>query len=305
MSLVEFIERPVTTTLKRVIKGASEPASKYAEVVDGYYTQDSKERLASLDRMYGLGLIAFGALIESRGRKVGIENARGSGRLIQELPVIQVVAEKIEAQPLDDVTKQDVLREIITTIERQLDGTGIPLDNILASNQRTSLLKGVFHETASNWFSNYAAGWGLFLGLLASPQFKDFIDTANAQTIVGLGLSALALGSMVRIMTEARALEKLGYSSSIVSTLLHHSGDPTLTARKRALKAAMWATGLDIVGAYVLPQHNFAMFIAVPYSLFAYPISVGLGDELFSAAYNLALAKGVDLGGFAKKIFKR
>ncbi len=303
----EFFHRPVTTTLKCVAGRASVPAGQYADFIDHYYSAESTSRYASLERIYGIGLVSLGALIEGRGRRVNQADARRGGRLIQELPVLQVVANRIDDEARDDpdYDPDGVLANVITRSERELDGTGIPLENILKSNQRMALAKGLFHEGASNWFSNYAAGWSIFLGLLASPQFREMVDTSNVVTSAGVGLSAIALGAAARVLSERAALDELGYSSSIVSTLLHHSYDPELPKEKRAAKAALWATALDIAGAYALPQHNFAMFMAPPYSFIAYPISVGIGDELSFAAYNLALRKGRKVGGFVKRILKR
>lgn len=259
--------------------------------------------IGSLQTAYGLGMITLGSFVEDENPRIKLNDESQVGRAFQQLPVLLKYSDELAGLKVSQIAGgDDSVKEYADQIELKYAPARMDLadpSEVLTSGNPISRV--LFHEATASTISNYASGWGLFLGMLGSGQFRNFVDTHSHTELAMIGIGSLALGSAIRIATETYRLHERLYCGSGFATILFHSGsDIADKSWRRAFKASVGATTLDVGGAHIFPWHAWAMVMAPPYSMAAFPISVGLGDQVTNGVYNLCLDGIEKIGKFLK-----
>lgn len=219
--------------------------------------------------------------VRNIGQKTNMGWVKNIGDKIIDAPVkLQMQSDLVDISQSETTDVETKIRE--TAKRYGLDSASV---NILAHPDfrkriAASLSLNVLIYTAPRQI----LGWGAYVGLLASPGFREMVESNGTNlTLTSAGL-LMGMGA-VRMAVDYAVLKARNYSPDILETATAQISGKLESDLK--LKANPWCgllgTPIDIAISSLQPPYSAAWFTNPPYSIPAYILAMGVDQGVFIA----------------------
>lgn len=274
----------------RIIKALPpEKQGKFALALNHARGQGDQESQSSfLRRTLTESTVSMRLGLAEIGVRIGQRFSR-AGEFLTDLPIkLQFADDIANAAHSDDQTK-------ITQLSEEYGLTTKDLSTITHPDFRTRIVESLALNTIVYSLPRQVLGWGVFLGLLASPEFRDMVDQNVIATTLASGGLLLA-GGAVRARIDYKVLQDQGMSPDVYETtlgLLSGSIDNNMELKANP-KWGFFGVPFDIGVSSIVPPFAGAWFFNMPYSVPAY-LGAMYVDQVIFAGTNIGWASVVKI----------
>lgn len=207
---------------------------------------------------------------------------RKVGEFLTKVPIQMQVAEDVQGAISickDDTEKQKMVTNIASRYGIDYQELAAVSHPDFLNVMKKSLALNVTIYTLPRLILGYSA----FAALLSSPEFRNYVTTANVETL-GVSASVLFAGALARQRIDYAVLRDRGLSPDAIETffaLFNGRINDKLKLKANSRWGLMGAP-LDLAVSSFAPMYAWAWAVDVPYSISAYLLAMYVDQVAFA-----------------------